>query len=87
MKLKLTIDMDNAAFADDGANGRLEVARILNELSDALQYGMLRNSDSPRSSPLADANGNTVGCVTITGRPARTATPASRGTATRRSAP
>ncbi len=56
MKLTLTIQMDNAAF-DDGADGRLETARILFDLADKLRDGDSRNTS------LLDSNGNKVGKV------------------------
>ena len=55
MKLKLTLEMDNAAF-DDGNSGRTETARILSRLADQLE----RNPGQTEGR-LLDANGNTVG--------------------------
>ncbi len=52
MKLKLTIEMDNAAFAD--GNSGNEAARIL-------QAAALRVADGAREFNLRDFNGNKVG--------------------------
>ncbi len=77
MKLKLTLAMDNAAF-EDGADGRLEVARILKRIATDLRNGYMRGS--PGTDKLWDANGNHVGNISIQGQPARAAaTPESDG--------
>ncbi len=57
MKLTLTISMDNDAF-EDGADGKFEVARILQELAHDLREGN-------NFGPLLDINGNKVGRLTI----------------------
>lgn len=59
MKLKLTIEMDNAAFAD--GNSGPEAARILREAAG-------RIADGERVFNLRDFNGNKVGAVKITGK-------------------
>ena len=70
MKAIIIIEMDNAAFhpvpdtagpADDG-NGA-ELARILRQLADTVEVGILEAFDSI---PLMDSNGNTVGSMDIT---------------------
>ncbi len=53
MKLKLEIEMDNAAF-DDGNGGNSEAARILREAADRIESG---NDNTG----LLDSNGNRVG--------------------------
>lgn len=62
MKLRLTIDMDNAAFDD---NEGAEAARILRTAAEGVEFGCIRSA-------LIDINGNVVGKFSITGRPART---------------
>ena len=54
MKFKLNIKSDNAAFADDGNDGKNEVARILREIADKLEAGGGRGH-------CIDINGNKVG--------------------------
>ncbi len=61
MKLKITIDMDNAAF--EPCNGR-ESARILERLAEIIR-GM--HFPAPETfPPLRDENGNAVGTVKVT---------------------
>ena len=55
MKLKITIEMDNAAFADDGNGGRDEAASILEKVRCKLMQG------SETKAGLYDQNGNRVG--------------------------
>lgn len=55
MKLKITIDLDNAAF--EPASGT-EAARILRALAERLDGDNLRAKDLR---PLRDLNGNRVG--------------------------
>jgi hypothetical protein len=55
MKLMLTIQMDNAAFADDGNGGRDESSRILEIVRQKLEQG------SETKAGLYDINGNRVG--------------------------
>jgi len=59
MTLTIKIDLDNAAFDDDGD---VEIIRILDTLSDRLPYPL-----QPVSIPLRDASGNKVGEARITG--------------------
>ena len=59
MKLKLTIEMDNAAFDDAPCT---ETARILRAAADGVMRGCIRSG-------LFDINGNYVGKFSITGRP------------------
>jgi hypothetical protein len=54
MSFKLKIKTDNAAFTEDGNDGKNEVARILREIADKLEQGY--EVGSPR-----DYNGNKVG--------------------------
>ncbi len=61
MKLKLTMEMSNAAF-DDGADGRMEAARILKSAVTWLE------ENSPTKFGLYDINGNRVGELKITGK-------------------
>lgn len=57
MAFKLTIETDNAAFAD--ADGPQELARILRELADKIdETNWLTIPDAGR---VHDINGNTVG--------------------------
>lgn len=58
MKLKLEINMDNAAFDHDAGH---EAARILTDAVKAVAMGCIRSS-------LFDINGNVVGKFSITGR-------------------
>ena len=58
MKLKLEIQMDNAAFDTDAGH---EAARILADAVKAVAMGCIRSS-------LFDINGNAVGRFSITGR-------------------
>lgn len=54
---RLTIETDNAAFAEDSATE--EVARILEDAAKRLRDGV-------RTSTLRDSNGNTVGQFSLT---------------------
>jgi len=58
MLLSISIEMDNAAFEDDGS----EVERILINLAHRL-HGHIHNGYFPVDfdTPLSDVNGNTVG--------------------------
>lgn len=62
MKIRLTIDCVNAAFAD--GNAWNEVARILRAASDECRI----RGEVPRALCLIDLNGNTVGKLTTTGK-------------------
>lgn len=62
MKLTITIQMDNASFADDGNDGRDETARILEIVALKLRQG------SETMAGLWDQNGNKVGKWAITGK-------------------
>lgn len=57
MKLKIEIEMDNAAFADEPD---LEVAEILAKMARFI------NLDRPDRINLHDSNGNTVGKAEVT---------------------
>ncbi len=61
MKLTLKLEMDNAAF-DDGADGRMEAARILRRAVTWLE------ENSPTKFSLYDINGNRVGELKIAGK-------------------
>jgi hypothetical protein len=62
--MTITINMDNAAFADDNAGP--EAARILREIADSIDGG----GGVPRcTEKLRDINGNTVGTLKVTGKP------------------
>ncbi|MDD5350036.1 MAG: hypothetical protein PHQ12_07480 [Chthoniobacteraceae bacterium] len=61
MKLKITIEMDNAAFADDGNDGRSEAARILAIIARKLDQGV------DTCGRTIDHNGNNVGDWKISG--------------------
>ena len=60
MKLKITIEMDNAAF--DGGRGE-ESARILRDLADLMDGSQLFAGNGWI---LRDTNGNTVGAARVT---------------------
>jgi O-succinylbenzoate synthase len=63
VKLKIEINMDNAAFGDGDAGA--EVARILRRLADKYEsYGDMANIENV----ILDINGNKVGRVKVTGR-------------------
>jgi hypothetical protein len=55
MKATITINMDNAAFTEDGCDGYDELARILKRLANDLQ------DNGFRERVLMDTNGNFVG--------------------------
>lgn len=59
MNVTVTIDTDNAAFADDAG---WEVARILRELADRLAVDI----HQCHAGPIRDVNGNTCGTWTVT---------------------
>ena len=62
MKLKIVIEMDNAAFADAGAH--IESARILRAAASRIEAGDLGEEEGMDGYfPLKDLNGNTVGKV------------------------
>lgn len=60
MTLNITINMDNAAFAD--VNNGTEVARILRKLANSID-GISLTANSERG--LLDVNGNRVGKATV----------------------
>lgn len=61
MKLKIEINMDNAAFGGDQFDRGAEAAKILEEFADKIAEGAM-----PRTSgPLRDSNGNLVGTWSI----------------------
>lgn len=62
MQLKITIDMDNAAFEDDTG----EAARILKVAGDKIERHLGYAPDADFSCKLQDINGNTVGDVLLT---------------------
>lgn len=61
IRLTVTIDTSNAAFHSDGRRD-YEVARILRDLADRIDYAGLTGVESR---PLRDFNGNTVGGLTV----------------------
>ena len=63
MQLKITIDMDNAAFEDDRGG---EVERILKTASKNIDRHLGYAPDQDFSCKLQDINGNTVGDVSLT---------------------
>lgn len=65
MTLTVKINMDNAAFADDGNDGRTEAARLLGIVALKLDQG------SCERGLLIDHNGNNTGTWTIKGKAAR----------------
>lgn len=62
MRLKITIEMDNSAFADDGNDGRDEAARILSVVARKLEQG---EDDCGLT---IDHNGNNVGRWAVKGK-------------------
>lgn len=58
MKLRIEIDMDNAAF--EGANGR-EAARILRQFADSIEDRDLSGEIRAINRLLSDSNGNACG--------------------------
>jgi D-mannonate dehydratase len=62
MRITITIDTDNAAFhADEHDDGTDEVMRILRDYTERVsEYGVRMSHGN-----LIDANGNTVGRVTV----------------------
>lgn len=61
MKLTITIEMDNDAFA--GGRRAAETARILNDIHDSIAEDGLKLG---YSWPVRDHNGNTVGKAEVT---------------------
>lgn len=61
MKLKITIEMDNAAFEE---NNGTEAARILRTFADEIDGGNYPVSGIIK--PLRDVNGNQVGTAKVT---------------------
>jgi hypothetical protein len=59
MKLVITMNLDNAAFAD--GNEQAEIARIIREYADRITSGLHEKSDAT----LYDINGNLVGTARI----------------------
>jgi hypothetical protein len=57
MKFTLTVTMDSAAFADDGNDGKNELARILKDIASDMEY----LGDGGWARRVADFNGNCVG--------------------------
>lgn len=64
MHARISIDMDNAAFGDDGIDRGSELARILRGLAEEFDGGGVRTGMNYH---LRDLNGNTVGCARIEG--------------------
>mgnify|MGYP007100042967 CR=1 FL=1 len=62
MRYTLTIDMDNAAFTDDGNDGQTELARILRDHADRIDRGQL---PAGPTCVVRDLNGNDVGRAKI----------------------
>jgi len=62
MLLTITIEMDNAAFGDDGITRGYEVKRILEEATDRLTD----NIQPGDCCPLMDINGNAIGLWDVT---------------------
>lgn len=62
MKLTITVEMDNAAFTDDGNGGRNETARILSVVARKLEQG-----EDDRGLTI-DRNGNNVGRWAVKGK-------------------
>lgn len=62
MELRIKIDMENAAFEDNGRGH--ETARILRELAASFEYNGVNGGDNDK---LRDANGNTVGRFEVVG--------------------
>ena len=67
MKSKLTIDVDNVAFEN---NPELELINILSTIKRKLQLFQI---DFAFNTPVGvkDVNGNTVGSISITGKPCK----------------
>ena len=61
MKLKIEIDMNNAAFEDAGSG--VEVARILREIADRNENAIFQVGDGFN---LKDINGNRTGYLKVT---------------------
>ena len=62
MQLKITIDMDNAAFEDDSE----EASRILKVAADKLSSHLRNDPEADFSINLRDINGNRVGTASLT---------------------
>lgn len=67
MDITIKINMDNAAFGDNGLEKAHEAAHIISELAHDL-HGADFDSDYDRELTLRDYNGNTVGKMKVTGR-------------------
>ena len=62
MQAKITLDLNNAAFADFNVNG--EVSAILKELSERVLFA--RRLEVGFSYPIKDYNGNSIGRFEVT---------------------
>ena len=64
MQASIEINMDNAAFGEDGIEKANELRRILIKLADKLD---VIDTEDGEDLPIKDVNGNTVGRLCITG--------------------
>lgn len=68
MKLRIEINLDNAAFGDAGSpDASIEVARILRWLSENIEYQDIKAEGFERR--LRDFNGNRVGAAVTSDAP------------------
>ncbi len=67
----IRIQTHNDAFQGHNGSARIEVARILEELSWRLTAGARGQSPTLRTTKLVDYNGQTVGQITVTGKEKR----------------
>ncbi len=64
MRAQINIEMDNAAFEEAGAGN--ELARILRELAERIDYQDAEDLAQAGPVGLRDYNGNTVGRLEVT---------------------
>ncbi len=69
MTITIRLQTDNAAFQDQDGDPRYEVARIVRQIASWFVDDGLYLDGADTYPPLRDSNGNTVGSVTVTGRP------------------
>jgi hypothetical protein len=62
-RLSITIELDNDAFQENDRD--FEVARILGNVIERVESGLLNENTSGIMGTLRDVNGNTIGALTL----------------------